>query len=328
MSISEGDSMRAIQVHEFGGPQVLVERELPAPQAGPGEVVVGVAFAAIDFVQTQLRTGVTVGLPLPELPYVPGATVSGEVIATGVGVDPGWAGRRVVTRTVTGYGGHAQRAVSTVDSLVPVPEGVTLEEAAALHDDGSTAIDLLAGAQVEPGEWVLVEAAGGGLGSLLVQLAVAAGAKVIGAASGHKLDLVRKLGAEAAVDYTAPGWTEEVRALTGGGPDLVFDGVGGEIGRAAFEVTAPGGRFSMHGASSGWPTVIDEARRREITVIGIEQLFVFAAKVKPGVEQALAEAAAGRLKPVIGQTLPLALAARAHAAMEARAVTGKTLLLV
>jgi NADPH2:quinone reductase len=103
--------------------------------------------------------------------------------------------------------------------------------------------------------WVLVEAAAGGVGGLLVQLARAAGARVVGAARGpQKLDLAKELGAEAVVDYAEPGWPERVREATGGsGPDVVLDGVGGQIGREAFGVTARGGRFSLHGAGSGHP---------------------------------------------------------------------------
>ncbi|HVV11720.1 alcohol dehydrogenase catalytic domain-containing protein [Amycolatopsis sp.] len=158
--------MRAIQATEFGGPEVLAEVELPAPAAGPGQVVVAVEVAAIDFVQTQLRRGFTPGPPLPELPYVPGATVSGEARSVGEGVDEQWVGRRVVTRTVNALGAYAELAVSDVDSLVVVPDGLGLAEAAALHDDGSTAIGLMNRAAVRPGEWVLVEAAGGGRGQL------------------------------------------------------------------------------------------------------------------------------------------------------------------
>jgi len=317
--------MKAVQVAAFGGPEVLVEVELPEPVAGPGQVVVEVAVTAIDFVQTQLRRGFTPGPPLPELPYVPGATIAGEVREA---PDAEWLGRKVVTRTATSRGGYAERAVANVDALIPVPEGLPLQHAAALLDDGSTAIGLIQQAPVKPGEWVLVQAAGGGLGSLLVQLAHAEGGQVIGTARGQaKLDLIRDLGAKAAVDYSQPGWTEQVRAITGTtGPSLVFDGVGGQLGRAAFELTAPGGRFSVHGASSGTATTVEDPG--EVTVIGVEQLFDLGATVKPRAEQAVAAAAAGRLKPVVGQTFPLSRAADAHAAMEARAVIGKTLLLV
>jgi NADPH:quinone reductase len=167
--------MRVITVERFGGPEVLVAGRAPDPVAGTGQVVVEVAVAAIDFVQTQLRRGFTPGPPLPEPPYVPGATVAGLVSSVGEGVDRALIGRRVVARTASGYGGNAELAVVAADSLIDVPDGVGLPEAAALLDDGRTALGLVEVAAVRAGEWVLVEAAAGGLGSLIVQLARAAG---------------------------------------------------------------------------------------------------------------------------------------------------------
>ena len=311
---------------------MLVPSRLPDPVAGTGQVVVEVAVAAIDFVQTQLRQGITPGPPLPEPPYVPGATVAGEVTSVGAGVDRAWIGRRVVTHTASGWGGNAERAVAAVEGLVIVPAAVGLREAAALRDDGSTALGLVERAGVRAGEWVLVEAAAGGLGSLLVQFARAAGARVVGAARGkRKLDLITELGAEAVVDYSEPGWSARVRAATGGrGADVVFDGVGGRLGREAFAAVADGGRFSLHGAASGTVTEIDaaEAQRREVTVIEIMQLMRIGTDSKGLAERVLAEAAAARISPVIGQTFPLDQAAAAHAAIEARQVLGKTLLII
>jgi NADPH2:quinone reductase len=127
----------------------------------------------------------------------------------GEGVDPGWAGRRVITHTGEhgGQGGYAQKAVARADALIPVPGSVGPREAAALLHDGPTALGLADGALLRPGQWVLVLGAGGGMGLLLVQLARAAGAQVIGAARGQrKLDLVRELGADAVADYSEPGW--------------------------------------------------------------------------------------------------------------------------
>lgn len=270
--------MRVVQAMRFGDPEVLVPGQEPDPMAGPGQVVVEVAVAAIDFVQTQLRRGVTPGPPLPTPPYVPGSSIAGQVCSVAPGVDPDWVGRRVVAHTASGNGDNAERAVVAVDALVPVPPWLGLPEAAALLDDGSTALGLVEAARIRAGEWVLVEAAAGGVGGLLVQLAHAAGGRVVGAARGApKLDLARELGAEAAVDYSAPGWPERVREATGGrGPDVVFDGVG--------------------------------ARAR--------------------VERMLAEAAADRIRPTIGRTFPLERADAAHAAMEAREVLGKTLLVI
>ncbi|GAA4210746.1 zinc-binding dehydrogenase [Streptosporangium oxazolinicum] len=323
--------MRVVRVTRFGGPEVLVPGEAPDPVAGPGQVVVEVSVAGITFVETQIRRGVDRWHARPEPPYVPGGTVAGRVSSLGAGVDPDWSGRRVIAGTREG-GGFAERAVAATQDLIPVPEGLGLTEAVALHTDGGTALGLVEGARIRPGEWVLVEAAGGGVGSLLVQLAQAAGARVVGAARGaRKLELARDLGAEAAVDYSDPGWTDRVREATGGsGPDVVFDGVGGEIGRAAFEVTAEGGRFSVHGASSGQVTAIDpeRARRRAVEVIGIEQLFDFGPRMGRWAERVMSETVAGRIRPVIGQTFPLERAADAHAAIESRAALGKTLLLI
>ncbi|MEV3980617.1 zinc-binding dehydrogenase [Nonomuraea sp. NPDC049758] len=322
--------MRVVQVTRFGGPEVLETRTVPDPVAGPGEVVVKVGFAEINFIETQLRRGFTPGPPLPEPPYVPGAGVGGLVLSVGDDVDAGLVGRRVVTRTPGFGGGNAELVVARAADLIEVPDGLALADATALLIDGNTAVGLFANVAIRPGERVLVQAAAGGLGSLLVQLARAAGARVVGAAGGAaKLAVVAGLGAEATVDYSRPGWTQEVLDATGGrGPDVVFDGVGGELGRQAFEVTARGGRFSVHGASSGSVTTVDpaEADRRGVTVIGLEQLAALGQDGNERAVRALAEAAAGRLKAVVGRTFPLERAAEAHAAIEARAVNGKTLL--
>jgi NADPH2:quinone reductase len=167
------------------------------------------------------------------------------------------------------------------------------------------------------------------MGVLLIQLARAAGGQVIGAARGtRKLDAVRSAGAEATVDYSEPRWAERVRELTAGrGADVVFDGAGGRLGRAAFDVTANGGRFSAHGVSDGGFAGIDarQAGRREITVQPIAQYEP--AEFRRLAAAALAEAAAGRITPVIGQTFPLERAADAHAAIEGRSAIAKTLLL-
>ncbi|QUH02835.1 zinc-binding dehydrogenase [Saccharopolyspora erythraea] len=320
-------NMRVVWASGFGGPEVLVAGRAEAPVAGPGQVVVAVEAVSITFVETQIRRGESPGPPLPEVPYVPGNAIAGRVMATGEGVAPAWRGKRVVTETVDDSGGYAEQAPAAVEDLLSVPDGLGLPEAAALLHDGSTALGLFDNASIQAGEWVLVEAAAGGLGSLLVQLARAAGARVIGAARGkRKLDVVSGLGAEVVVDYSEPDWTERLRDTP---PTLVFDGVGGAIGRAAFDCLAPGGRFSIHGAASGAITAPGdgEAQRRGVTVLGLDQLFTLRTGMRDRVQRALAEAAAGRLTPTIGQTYPLEQAAEAHAAIESRAVIGKTLLL-
>jgi NADPH:quinone reductase len=324
--------MRVIRVTAFGGPEVLVEAQAADPAAGPGQVVIGVAATDVLFLDTQLRAGWNAAMFGVEPPYVPGNGVAGTVISTGDGVDPGLVGLRVVTQTgeFGGRGGYAEQVAVSADGLIPVPDGLDLPVAAALLHDGATALGLLDEAKVKPGEWVLITGAAGGLGTLLVQLAHAAGARVAAAARGNgKLDLAAELGAEVVVDYSEPGWAEKVRAATGGaGVDLVFDGVGGPLGLAAFEIVARGGRFSAHGAPSGGFTTIDpaEAERHEVTVRGIEQVQFAPADGRRMTARALAEAAAGRISPVIGQTFPLERAADAHTAIEARRTLGKTLL--
>jgi NADPH2:quinone reductase len=169
------------------------------------------------------------------------------------------------------------------------------------------------------------------MGTLLIQLARDRGARVIGAARGPaKLAAVAGLGADAVVDYGQPDWARQVTEATSGtGPDVVFDGAGGSLGQAAFAITAAGGRFSAHGAAAGGFATIDrqDAERRGITVRDISQVQSGSAEHAALAAEALAELAAGRIRPVIGQSVPLPDAAAAHAAMEDRAVTGKALLL-
>ena len=296
-------------LREFGGPEALVAGEAPEPAPGAGEVVVDVAFANITFVETQMRAGLP-GPFKPELPVIPGNGVGGTV-----------AGRRVIGST-GGSGGYAERAAVDDSVLYDVPGGLALDAAVALLADGRTATMLVRAADVRDGETVLVEAAAGGVGSLLVQLARAAGATVVAAAGGgRKLALARELGAAYAVDYRVAGWANAV-----GEVDVVFDGVGGAIARAAFGQLVRGGRMVSFGLASGrWSDVGAE----ETAARGVEL-------VRPGrpsgeeqrelSESALAEAVAGRLRPVIGQRFPLERAADAHAAIESRATIGKTLL--
>lgn len=322
--------MRVVRAMRFGRPEVLVTGEAPDPACGPGQVVIGVSVAPVLMLEAQIRSGWGAEYFGAKPPYVPGNGVAGEVASVGAGVDAGWVGRRVVARTEGG--GYAERAVVQAEGLIQVPDGLGLPEAAALLHDGPTALGLAEGAALRPGEWALVLAVGGGMGTLLLQLAKAAGARVVGAArGGKKLELVRELGAEVVVDYSEAGWPERVREATGGaGPKVVFDGVGGRIGTEAFDIIARGGRFSAHGAASGDFAEIDprEAEQRGVKMTGIEQVQFAPAEAVRLAEQAISDAAAGRLLPVVGQTFPLGRAADAHAAIEARDVVGKTLLLV
>ncbi|MFJ4684786.1 zinc-binding dehydrogenase [Streptomyces sp. NPDC088789] len=322
--------MRAIQVREFGGPEVLVARETADPVAGPGQVVVAMVAADVIYLDTLLRAGWG-GEYFPlALPYIPGGGGAGRVLSVGAGVDPGLVGRHVLAR---GVGGYAERMVAEAEELVEVPEGVASPEAAALLHDGVTAQMLLAEGEPQRGEWVLVAAAAGGAGSLLVQLAKEAGARVIGAARGErKLSLARELGAEVTVDYAEPGWRERVVEATGGaGVDLAYDGAGGALGREVFDTVRKGGRFITYGSGGGALADIDpdQARQRDVTVVNaLEAGSPDDETVRGLLAEALRRVAEGTLRPTIGTTYPLAGAARAHEALADRTTVGKSLLLI
>jgi NADPH2:quinone reductase len=321
--------MRAVLLSEFGPPEALVASEVPDPVAGAGQVLIDVAFANITFVETQVRAGSAPNLAMvPELPVIPGNGVGGVVAAVGAAVDRALVGTRVITST--GWSGaYAEQVAVDVGGLVAVPDGLGMAEAVALLADGRTATLFVRSVGLKAAETVLVEAAGGGVGTLLVQLVRNAGARVVAAAGeDRKLDLARDLGAAVTVNYREAGWTERVRAELGDGVDIAFDGVGGAIGRASFDLVRDGGRFFPFGMASGafFATPEDEVARRGVTVVRI---------APPTPEEtleltraALAEAEAGRLCPVIGQRFPLEDASRAHAAIESRATIGKTLLVV
>jgi NADPH2:quinone reductase len=272
-------------------------------------VLVGVMVAGITFVETQVRAGR--GPRRPALPAILGNGVAGTVLAARD--DASLVGTQVVT-TLGGLGGYAELAVANAADLIPLPDSRSPEEAVALLADGRTAVGLARAAAPKPGEWVLVEAAGGGVGGLLVQLTTQAGARVVGAASSaDKRRAAERLGAELTVDYTAPGWASEVRAATGG-VDVVFDGVGGEIGATAQGLLRDGGRLSVYGMAGGAMTTPDG----RVTPVAFPQV---------DLRELAMEAITGPLRPTIGLTLPLDQAARAHAAIESRTVTGKTLLI-
>jgi len=319
--------VRAVVIREFGPPEVLQPAEMADVAAGPDEVVIDVEYANVTFVETQIRAGRPPHPSmLPALPAILGNGVGGTVADAGAGSAGGSGSGRPVVASLNGTGGYAERAVSPASRLIEVPDGLALRDAVALLADGRTALAVARQAVLRTGETVLVEAAGGGVGTLLVQIARQAGARVVALASQpRKLALARDLGADLTVDYRHDGWEQQVRDFAGQ-VDVVFDGVGGDIGRATFGLLGPGGRFCPFGMASGSFAAVppELARDREVTVRAgaggsPEELAALA-------RTALAEAAAGRLRPVIGQEFPLAEAARAHAAIEARETVGKTLL--
>jgi NADPH2:quinone reductase len=318
--------VRVVEVARFGGPEVLVVVEVPDPVPGPGDVVVEVAAADTLWIETVIRAGGGGEYFPVRPPYRPGAGVAGTVTEVGEGVDRTWIGRRVVTRTGV-QGGYRERALEPAAGLIEVPDRVPLRTAAALLHDGVTALGLMDVVAVKPGDRVLITAAAGGLGALLVQLAHAAGAWVVAAARGvRKRERLGPLGADLVVDYAEPDWTGQVRAA-GGDVDVVLDGAGGAYGRAALGLLAPGGRFSGHGTPAGSFVGPSEGAADGVTVTGIDRVQFGPEQFRHYAASVLGAAAAGKVAPLIGQTFPLERAAEAHATIENRTAIGKTLLL-
>lgn len=320
--------MRAVQVGEFGGPEVLTSVEKPDPRPEPGQVLVRMVAVDVLFLDTKLRQGWGRQYFDTNPPYIPGDGVAGEVVALGEDVDPAWLGRTVVAST-DNSGTYAELVAVDESELAAIPDGLDERSAAVLLHDATTALLLCDHAAVRPGERVLVTAAAGGAASIIIQLARSAGAQVVGAARGEqKLDLVRQLGAEP-VDYGEAGWAEKVRDLTGG-VDVVFDGAGGRYGLEAFQTVDDGARVITYGASdSDFATIdADEAKRRDVTVTGLLDVqYTSRRQRRDLLDKALAEAAAGHITPTIGKSFPLARAADAHAAIERREIIGRAVLL-
>ncbi|MBT2385666.1 zinc-binding dehydrogenase [Streptomyces sp. ISL-11] len=325
--------MHAIRLHAFGPAENLAYEEVPDPVPGAGQVRIDVRASGVHLIEARLRRGLPFGPHQPPtLPVTPGSEVAGVVGAVGEGVDPDWLGRRVVAKLRSG-GGYAEQAVADVGSLHRLPDHLDDDTAVAMITTGATAQGILAVARISVRDVVLVMSAAGGLGSLFVQAARHAGAVVVGVAGGPaKVDRVRTLGADVAVDYRDGDWPARVReALDGRRVSVVLDGVGGASGRAALELLGSGGRFLMHGWAAGEPT---EITSRDLIERGLTATWALARPemTPPGGQReletrSLTEAAAGRLIPLI-TSFPLERAAEAHAALEGRGAEGKVVLTV
>jgi NADPH2:quinone reductase len=324
-------TMRAAVVTAFGDPDVIHIQHLSTPTPGPGEVLVDVQLTDLIFVETAIRAGLHGGFFDVTPPYVPGNSFGGTVRAVGDGVTSDWIGKTVTGRTAD-FGAHAEQAVAPAEGLLEVPKGLTLETAVAISGDGYTALMLEELAPDLKDKHVLITAAAGGMGILLVQLAHQAGAHVIAAARGQaKLDLVKANRADVVIDYSQPGWDKLVlEATNGAGADVTFEGAGGTLGATAFTVAADRSWFSAHGAPSGGFAAYDEteAVRRGITVKGIRDLRVDTTTTTVSAAQVLARAAQGDLVPVIDRIYPLDQLAEAHRAMTSRELVGKALIRV
>ncbi|MBW4720216.1 quinone oxidoreductase family protein [Saccharothrix obliqua] len=299
--------MRAVRFTEFGPADVLRVVDVPDPVPGPGEDLVRVTAIGVNYGETSIRSGKAARL-FPWHAAVRGT--DGRMGAEVIGVTAD--GRRLMG-AATGDG-YAELAV--LGNGVEVPPHVGDHEALALLLQGSTAVQATRRSRLRAGERVLVEAAAGGVGSLLVQIAARAGAVVVAAARGeHKLALARELGAHETVDYSRAGWTEGV-----GEVDVVFSSVGGSVARQSFELLRPGaGRLVLFGFANGEPLDVTPA---EVFGLGVELIGLWNPLTPENVREALDLG----LKPVLGPTFPLADAARAHEALESRATTGKVIL--
>lgn len=324
--------MKAIQFSRFGGPEVLEVVDLPAPVPQAGEVLVRVRAAGINFFEVLMRAdryAVT-----PQLPMFPGVEVAGVVEAVGQGVDAALKGRRVAAPLFASqrpHGGYAEQVTMPADLAVPLPDDVSFEEATALMVQGLTALHLLR--QSPPrAKSVLVPAAGGGVGSLLVQLAKAKGAaKVIAAAGGAaKIELALSLGADVAIDYTNPDWPARVRALTGGaGADIVYDTVGGALTALSLQALAPSGElvFAALGRYGLQASDLEAIIGRNQSLRGFALLPLLSPDVlRASLSDLFQMAASGRLRVAIGGRFPLDRAGEAHRLLDERRATGKVVL--
>jgi len=324
--------MHAIRLHTFGPPENLRYEEVTDPAPGPGQVRVAVAAAGVHLLDTALREGEPGPFPEPPaLPTVPGREVAGVVESLGEGVARLWLGKRVVAHLGFAPGGYAELAVTDVDRVHEIPENLDFAEAVAMIGTGRTAMGIVQFAELGPDAVVVIPAAAGGIGTLLVQYAKNTGATTIGLAGGPgKTARVQAGGADLAVDYTDPEWPEKVRAHLGGRPaTLVLDGVGGDIARRAVGLLGPGGRhlvfgWSAEGIRGGAPYLVEGVSERVLGPVMMRKTGG-PHPVQTLELRALAEAAAGRLSPVV-QRFPLAEAAAAHHALQTRATIGKVVL--
>mgnify|MGYP000315327109 FL=1 len=342
--------MRAVVMRARGGPEVLEVADLPVPEPGPKEVRVRLKAAALNHLDVWVRKGVA--SPKLPLPHVLGADGSGVVDAVGPGVEGFAPGDEVVInpglscgrceRCLAGednlcpryqilgehrHGTYAEYVVLPEANLAPKPKNLSFEEAAAIPLTFLTAwqmvVDKLG---VRPGDDVLVMAAGSGVSVAAIQIAKLFGARVIATAgSEDKLRRAKALGADETVNYTHPDWPKEVRRLTGGkGADKVVDHTGALYFEGVIKATANGGRIAIAGASSGYEGTLPFAHvfYRQLSILGStlaskSRLFPILRFVEEG-----------KLKPVVGQVLPLEAAAEGHRLLEERRVFGKVVLQV
>lgn len=316
----------AIVAQQAGGPEVLAYTEVERPEPGPGQLLVKVAAAGVNFIDTYKRGGV---YKVP-YPVIPGGEAAGTVEAVGDGVTAFAAGHRVAT--AEGINCYAEYALVDEDKALPVPAGLDDFTAAALPLQGMTAHYLMNSTfKVEPGHTVLLHAGAGGVGLLLIQLLKARGAEVITTVStDEKEQLARGAGADHVLRYD--GFAARVREITGGtGADVVFDGVGKDTFDGSLEALRVRGMLVLFGAASGPVPPVDPQRLNAggslfLTRPTMGHYLRDAAERRWRSDEVFAAAADGSLKVRIGARYPLSQAAQAHRDLEGRKTTGKVLL--
>ncbi|MFJ4650692.1 zinc-binding alcohol dehydrogenase family protein [Nocardia sp. NPDC088792] len=324
--------MKAIVLHEPGGPEALRLQEIPVPEADAGQVLVRTEAIGVSFHETLMRAGV---FPMPSGPPATfGFEAVGVVTAVGDEVDAGLIGQRVFVMYggggQFGSGTYAEYCTAPVATLTPIPEDLPGPDALTLGVQGAVALALFHTAGLTGAENVLIEVAGSGIGAYLTQLVRDRGAHRIVATAGTsaKRDRAKALGADVVVDHTDPAWPEQVRAALGAERlDLVFESLGGP-GTELLDTLTPGtGRILLYGLLNGAPdyTPLD-LLIRGLTVVGCGGLTGWADRVAAARTEAFALASAGLLTPLIEEVLPLAAAAEAHRRLENRTATGKLVL--
>jgi NADPH2:quinone reductase len=324
--------MKAVLCKQFGPPETLVVEELPSPHAGPGEVVVSIKAASVNFpdvliIQNKYQFK-------PPLPFSPGSEMAGVVKEIGEGVRGFKAGDRVIAFTT--YGAFAEEVKVEAGRLVPIPEGMDFESAAAfLLTYGTSDHALRDRAMLKAGETLLVLGAAGGVGIAAIEIGKILGARVIACASSdEKLAVCRQHGADEGINYAAEDLRERIKVLTAGrGVDAVYDAVGGPYTEPALRSTAWRGRLLVVGFAAGdIPRIsLNLTLLKGCSIVGVFW-GDFARREPKALAASIGQLAAwfrqGKLKPHVSQTFPLAQAAEALKLMAARKVKGKVVLTV
>jgi NADPH2:quinone reductase len=321
--------MKAIRVHACGGPEALRYDELPTPKPQAGEALVEIAAAGVNFIDVQHREGRYKG---PALPFTVGSEAAGTVTAIGPGVTEVAVGDRVAYAMVVGS--YAEHAVVPAKRLVKVPAGIELQTAAAVMLQGLTAHYLTHSTYtIKPGDTALVHAAAGGAGQLVTQVARLRGATVYGTVGGEaKAAVARAAGAAATIDYRTQDFEAEIKKLTNGrGVDVVYDSVGKDTFDKSLNSLRPRGMLALFGFSSGPvapfdPAVLGAKGSLFLTRPGLNQYIATRDELVARANDLFAWLAEGKLKVTIDRVWPLAEAAEAHRALEARRTAGKLLL--